>query len=225
MSGKVSDKTWIIIPARNESKYLKKVLTKLHKITDRVIVIDDGSGDDTAKQAALLATYVLRHKINLGKGAALRTACDFAFQELHAVAIVMLDGDDQHEAAEVKLFLQQLDAGQQVVFGVRAEPANMNWIKLKINRLSSFIMYLLFGEYILDIPSGFKAMTRSAYQKLRWQASDYSVEVEIAAKTAKYKLAHVTVPISTIYHDTDKGLTAFDVLKSVRYLMKLRVTL
>lgn len=216
---------WIIVPAYNESFYIRRVLEKLQAITDQVIVIDDGSGDDTVVQAEGLAKYVLHHRVNLGKGAALRTACDFAFDELGAQSIVMLDADDQHDVREVPLFWQALSSGAQVVFGVRSEPKNMPWLKRKVNRLSSFVTYLMFGRYIPDIPSGFKALTKTAYQSLRWKANDYSVELEIAAITAKYHLPFSTVSIRTIYHDTDKGMTALDVLKSVRYLVQLKLTI
>lgn len=225
MAKALAQDCWIIVPAYNESKYIRTVLSKLSKISSQVIVIDDGSVDDTVSQAQSLATYVLRHRVNLGKGAALRTACDFAFDELKAHSIVMLDADDQHEASEVPHFWERLHQGNDVVFGVRSEPKHMPWLKRKVNRLSSFVTLLMFGRYIPDIPSGFKAFTKAGYQQLRWKANDYSVELEIAAKTAKYRLPFATVSIRTIYHDTDKGMTALDVLRSIRYLLKLKATL
>ena len=74
----------------------------------------------------------------------------------------------------------------------------------------SVIIMLFFGRYLTDIPSGFKAMTKSAYNSLRWQSTGYEVETEIAVKIAKNKLIYVEVPISTVYHDKDYGFNLLD---------------
>lgn len=225
MSSAIESKTWIVIPAYNEEKYLKTVLQKVLKYTPNVIVIDDGSADGTTTVAQSFPVYSLKHKVNLGKGAALKTAVSFAFDQLFAEAIVMLDADDQHDPSELPLFFKSLANGNQIVFGIRQEPKNMPWLRLKINRLGSFLTFLLFGKYILDIPSGYKAMTKAGYQKVSWEANDYAVELEIAAKTAKAKLPYDYVTIKTIYHDTDKGMTVLDVFSVLRHLIKLKATL
>lgn len=222
---KAPGKVWIVIPAFNEETYLEKFLRKLAQVTPNSIVVDDGSQDATFDIAQHHAAYTLRHRLNLGKGAALRTGCRFAFEELGAEAVVIMDGDDQHDPFELPEFFQALADGHEVVFGIRKEPKNMPWLKLKINRLSSFITALLFGQYIIDIPSGYKAFSKAAYQKLAWEASNYAVELEIAAKTAKYKIPFTTVCIKTIYHDMNKGFSALDILSMCRHMLKLKVTL
>lgn len=224
MYKKEKDAFWVVVPAYNEEKYLTRVLEKIKKVSSQIVVVDDGSSDATTDLVRDMGICVLRHRVNIGKGAALRTACDFCFEHLNATAVVMLDGDDQHDPAELPVFFKRLKDGDAVVFGVREEP-NMPWLKLKVNRLSSFITYLFFGEYILDIPSGYKAFTKKAYSQLRWQANDYAVELEIAARTAKSKLPFSYIYIKSIYHDINKGMTTFDVLHMVKYLFKLRLTL
>ena len=86
------------------------------------------------------------------------------------------------------------------------------------NKAMSIIVNLLFGHYIADIPSGFKAMTKKAYQRLRWYSSGYEVETEIAVRIAKSKLPYVEVPISTVYHDKEYG---FNLLDAGRILIKI----
>lgn len=216
---------WVVVPAYNEEKYLEKFLIKLSRVTDKIVVVDDGSRDQTSQIAETLATYTLRHKVNLGKGAALRTGCDFAFEQLKAQAVVIMDGDDQHDVGDLPLFQKQLDLGQEVVLGVREEPEDMPWLKQKLSRLSSFITYLLFGRYILDIPSGYKAFTASAYPKLRWEANNYAVELEITARLIKSRIKYSTVCIQTIYHDMNKGFTVLDIFDMVVHLLKLRLIL
>lgn len=209
---------WIIVPGYNESKYVGKMLDKLLKIHKNVIFIDDGSSDNTYKLALKRASVTLRHAVNLGKGAALKTGCEYAFRKMKAEAVVIMDSDDQHDPRELKSFFKELDNGTDVVFGVRKFKADMPLLKFLGNKLSSIIVNLLCGKYFSDIPSGYKAFTHSAYRKINWSSQGYGVETEIAVKVARNKLNYVEIPIATVYHDADKGFTILDAL---RILVKL----
>lgn len=216
---------WVVIPAYNEETYLARVLQKVLKLTPRVIVVDDGSKDSTTKVAQNWAAYTLTHRVNLGKGAALKTGCEFAFNHLGAKEIIVMDGDDQHDPAELPLFAAEFKKGEEVVFGIRQVDKDMPWLRAFSNRVASYLIVLFFGAYIPDIPSGYKAFTRTAYQHLQWDSVDYGVELEIAARTAKYKLPFSTVCIRTIYHDMNKGMTMLDVLRIIRYLLNWKLRL
>lgn len=219
----MSSKMITIVPAYNEEKYIQVFLKKLVKFTDQIVVIDDGSTDDTYAIAKKYTPHVLRHEINLGKGAALKTGCIYAFGHLKAKATIFIDSDDQHDPKQLPDFFQALQDGNQLVFGVRSFSANMPKIKQYGNKFASLMIKALFGSYIPDIPSGYKAMTRKAYKKVAWQSSDYGVELEIAAKTAKLKLPFAVIPIDTIYHDYDRGMTALDALKITGKLIAWRI--
>lgn len=216
---------WLIIPAYNEQQYLAKVLAKVKRITPYFVVVDDGSSDESAQIARRFTSHVLTHRINLGKGAALKTGCDYAFGYLDAQGVVFIDSDDQHDPAEVNLFYQALSNKAQVVFGERAMNSSMPLARIMGNRLASFLVMFLFGSYLPDIPSGFKALSKQAYEQVRWQASGYDVELEIAARVAKNRLAVTVVPISTIYHDFSRGMTLLDVVQVVVKLINLKVAL
>jgi hypothetical protein len=101
----------------------------------------------------------------------------------------------------------------------------MPLIRIMLNRLASLVIYFLFGAYVPDIPSGYKAMTKKAYKKLAWDSTDYSVEMELAARTAKYKLPFVAIPIKTIYHDLERGMTIIDTLRMITKILSWRVSL
>lgn len=215
---------WVIIPGLNEEKYIATVLKKVLKQTKNIIVIDDGSTDLMAKVAKKYTTHVLSHVVNLGKGAALKTGCEYAFKKLGAGAVIFLDSDDQHDPAELPLFIQSLEKSD-AVFGIRSFNEKMPLSKIFINRLASAVIYFLFGKYIPDIPSGYKAFTRKAYNKISWDSTDYAVEIEIAARTAKYKLSFATIPIKTIYHDLDRGMTILDALSMITKILSWRIYL
>lgn len=200
----------IIVPVFNESRYIGKFLDKLLVHTKNVIVVDDGSRDNTCSIASGRGVECLSHPVNLGKGEALKTGCDHAFKNLKADAVVVMDGDDQHLVEDIRLFERALKQGSQVVLGTRQVDAQMPLMRILGNKAISILINLLFGGYIADIPSGFKAFTKSAYKILRWHSKGYEVETEIAIKILKNKLKYQEVPISTIYHDKEYGFNLFD---------------
>jgi UDP-N-acetylglucosamine---dolichyl-phosphate N-acetylglucosaminyltransferase len=220
----INKNTWIIIPGLNEEKYIGTVLRKVSKYTNNIIVIDDGSTDKMSQIAQKFTSHVLTHSINLGKGAALKTGCEYAFTKLKAQAVIFMDSDDQHDPEELGQFYFALKTSD-VVFGVRSFNEKMPLIRIMMNRLASVVIFFLFGSYIPDIPSGYKAITKKAYKKLAWDSSDYSVEMEIASRTAKYKIPFTTVQIKTIYHDFDRGMTILDTLRMITKIVSWRISL
>lgn len=225
MSTKITkDTTWIIIPGLNEEKYIETVLKKVRKQTNNIIVVDDGSKDKMPVIAKRYTPHVLSHTINLGKGAALKTGCEYAFRSLDAEAVIFIDSDDQHDPEELPLFFTALQK-YDVVFGIRSFDEKMPLFRIMMNRLASFVILMLFGSYIPDIPSGYKALTKKAYKKLVWNSTDYAVEMEIAARTAKYKIPFETVPITTIYHDFERGMTILDSLRMITRILSWRISL
>ena len=219
-------KTYVVVTAYNEEKYLTRFLEKLVKQTRDFIVVDDGSVDDTAKIAQKFTKHLLVHPVNLGKGAAMKTGADYAFKILQADAVIFMDGDDQHDPLDLTKFDDFFKLQKQgLAFGVRAFDQSMPLIRVLGNRFTSFLVKILFGSYLADIPSGFKAMSKAIYQSLRWQSSDYGIELEIACKTAKLKIPFTEIPIKTIYHDLDRGMNLNDAFKMIYKIILWRINL
>jgi len=214
---------FIILPAFNEEKYVVGVFKELNRTGFPYIVIDDGSSDNTFQIAKKYCKNVLKHRINLGKGAALRTGCEYAFEHLGAQAVIFMDSDAQHNTAELDSFYQALNQNHQVVLGVRSFDSSMPLFRIMGNRLASYLVLLLFGRYIPDIPSGYKAVTKSAYQKLALTSTGYNIELEIAVKLAKKRFKFTTVPITTIYHDLERGFHPLDNIHLMLDLLKWRL--
>lgn len=210
-------KITVVIPAYNESRYIGRFLDALRPITKNVVVVDDGSRDKTKEIVESRGVKCLSHMVNLGKGAALKTGCDYAFSS-GADAVVIMDGDDQHVPTDLKLFEKALKDGANIVLGVRTLDAHFPLFRMLGNKSLSILINLFFGKYIADIPSGFKAMTKKAYKDLTWHSTNYEVETEIAVRIAKSKLSFVEVPISTVYHDKDYG---FNLLDAARIILKI----
>jgi glycosyltransferase involved in cell wall biosynthesis len=227
MAGKsnLSPSSWIVMPGFNEAKYLARALKKTLKVTKNIIFVDDGSHDNSAEIASKLLDHVLIHEVNLGKGAALKTGCNYAFDELEAEAVILMDADDQHNPDELPLFQERLNEKQQIVLGARSLFGEMPLVRKLGNAFVSAIVLILFWRYIPDILSGYKAFTRDAYDKIRWNATDYSVELEIAANIAKQKLNFSLVSIKTIYHDMDRGMSVIDAARVLSKIIALRIGL
>ena len=216
-------KTWVVIPAFNESKYIEDVLKKVVEIWPQVVVVDDGSRDNTAVLANKVTPHVMTHTVNLGKGAALKTGCEYAFDELDAANVIFFDADDQHDPRMIPIMAEKLES-VPVVFGVRAFTNDMPLFRIMLNRVASVIVLLFFGQYVPDIPSGFKAMSKEVYQQINWKSNDYSVEMEIAARVAQYKIPFAEVTIPTIYHDLERGLTFLDILHMLEKIIVWRIS-
>lgn len=218
-------KTFVIIPAYNEEKYIETVLKSVLQYTNNVVFVDDGSRDRTNEIARKHLKHVITHDTNLGKGAAMKSGCEYAFNALGADSVVFMDGDNQHSAHELVFFFDELKNGADVVFGVRKFRSNVPLLRLLGNRFESILFNFLYHSYIPDIPSGYKAMTKKAYKKIKWNSTGYEVETEIAVRTVANKIPHRVVEIDMIYHDTDKGMTPLDALHIGKMLVQWKIGL
>lgn len=216
-------KIWVIIPAYNEEKYLNTVLKKLKKEWPNFVVVDDGSSDETVMIAKRHTKHVLSHAVNLGKGAAMKTGCEYVFTQPDARGVIFFDADDQHDPKLIPVMAEKL-LHYPVVLGVRAFNNQMPFIKIFFNRLASIITLLFFGQYIPDIPSGFKALNKKAYRTVKWRSRDYLVEMEIAAKVAQHNIPFATISIPTIYLDLDRGMTVLDILHMAGKIVSWKVS-
>ncbi len=214
------------MPGLNEEKRIVEVLTELNDAGYKVIFVDDGSKDST-KSKILNSKFknvtLLSHKINLGKGAALKTGCEYAFSH-GADAVILMDSDGQHSVFDLPLFFDKLSTNNyDVVFGSRNLGLGMPFIRYVGNKIASVIVNLMFGIYVSDLVSGYRAITKKAYEKAKWDHSrppGYGVETEMIIRIKKAGLKYCEIPVATIYYDNYKGvsiLDAFGVFTSLVY--------
>ncbi|MBI1968858.1 glycosyltransferase family 2 protein [Candidatus Woesearchaeota archaeon] len=200
--------TAIIIPACNEEKTIAEVIAKTKNYCQNIIVVDDGSTDATSPIAKRTGVAVLRHKVNLGKGAALKTGCEYALQQ-GAEGMVVLDADGQHDPAEIPKFLEALKEND-IVFGYRQVPETMPLVLRFGNAVINRSLRLFYNVHVCDSQCGYRAFTAAAYRQLQWEARDYYVETEMILNAGRKKLKHASIPIQTIYADKYKGTTVLD---------------
>lgn len=219
----MAKKIMAVIAAYNEEKHIAMVLQGVKKYLppSHIIVVDDGSKDQSSSIALQEGVHSLRNIINLGKGAALKTGCDFALGQ-HADILVVLDADNQHDPKEIPKFLEAVQS-HDIVFGYRKFNKNMPFVFKLGNTIIKFAIQFLYHMNLKDSQCGYRAFSADTYKKIRWSVSDYSLESEMVANVGKHHLSYVELPIETIYADKYKGTTVLDGVKIVLNLFMWRL--
>jgi glycosyltransferase involved in cell wall biosynthesis len=215
-------KIFIVIPAFNEEKHIARVLKDVKKTKMPVVVADDGSLDKTYEIARKSKIIVLHHKVNLGKGAAMKTGAEAAFK-LGADAVIFMDSDGQHKVDDIEHFVDALNQNFDVVFGSRNLSHGVPIVRFMGNKFASVLISLMFGIYISDLISGYRALTKKAFRKINWESTGYGVETEMVIKTGKHNLKHCEVPVATVYLDSVKGVTLLDAVNILFDVVRWRL--
>ena len=214
-------KIFVVIPAYNEHSTIEEVVGNVKKFSKNIVVVDDGSQDETVKKAKQAGIPVLHHMVNLGKGAALKTGCDYAIRE-GADVLVVMDADMQHDPKDIPRLLEAIK-DKDMVFTYRQKSKSMPFVLRFGNVFIQLLTEVLFGVRVKDTQCGFRAFTKEAYEKIRWISNDYSVESEMIARVGKKKLRFTQIPIETVYVDKYKGTTPIDGVKIVLSMLWWRV--
>lgn len=219
---------FIVISLFNEEKHIAKVVKSVNEYKLPIIVVDDGSSDKSVSKVwslGLKNVTILEHKINLGKGAAMKTGAEYAFGK-GADAVIFMDADEQHKASDLSKFIDALvQKKAEVVFGSRNLNFGVPLVRFLGNKIASLLMAVLFKIYVTDSICGFRALSKNAYKKVKWSTSGYGVELEMVARVGKSKIGYLEVPVETIYHDKVKGVTAIDAFGILFEVVKLWLTI
>lgn len=214
-------KITIVIPYYNEEIHIKKLLKDLVVYKLPIVIVDDGSEN----KLNVKGSTVLTHEINLGKGAAMKTGAEYAFSK-NADAVIFMDADGQHSPSDLPKFINEINKNKyDLILGNRVSNFGVPLVRYLGNKFASVVMGFFFKTYVSDSLCGFRAMTKKAYNKIKWESDGYGVEIEMIARISKNKLSFVEVPIETIYHDHVKGVTLLDAISILGSVVKWRLTI
>lgn len=194
-------KICLLLPAYNEAKTISHIISESRMYIEPIIVIDDGSGDNTAQIASEQDVVVLRHEINRGKGMALRTGFKYALEHDYEIIITM-DSDGQHEPADIPRFLVRLRQNNaDILIGARVlEKEKMPLHRRLNNKLISKVGSWLCGRNIVDFQCGFRLIKSEVLRSITLETVCYETESELLIKAGRLGFRIETLPIRTIYN-------------------------
>lgn len=201
-------KVFIVIAAYNEGKSIEKVIKSLKSFNYKnVVVVDDGSADNTVSIAQKQGVFVLRHALNRGQGASLKTGIDFALLK-GADFIVTFDADGQHNPSEIKNLLKPVESGIcQVTLGSRFLKSDSNTpaIRKFVLKSGALFVWFFYGIKLTDSHNGFRVFSRKAAMAINITSDRMEHASQIVEEIHKLNLSFREVPVTITYSNYSKG--------------------
>ncbi len=218
---------FIVVAAFNEGAVIGRVVGDLRQSYAYVVVVDDGSADETAAQAEAAGALVIRHPINLGQGAALQTGIDYALKA-GADFIVTFDADGQHRVADIAVLLDALTThGADFALGSRflGTAVNAPLSRRLLLRAATWFTRATTGLRISDAHNGLRAMTARGARAVRIRQNRMAHASELLHQIAASGLKYVEAPVTIEYTDYSlaKGQRFSDALTVVMDLFARRL--
>lgn len=200
----MNERFFVVVPAYNEEKSIGNVVVELKQAGyNNIIVIDDGSKDQTFLSAKKAGAVTLRHVINRGQGAALRTGIDYALSQ-GADIIVTFDADGQHDVADLQKLVAPVARGEvDIALGSRfiKKTSNVSLAKSLVLKSGALLFRLLYGIRLTDSHNGLRAMSAHAARTLDISCDRMEHASEIPEKIAKKRLRYREIPVTIKYTD------------------------
>jgi glycosyltransferase involved in cell wall biosynthesis len=218
-------KIFVVLPAYNEEKTIANVMEDLMKMGFEVVVVDDGSQDNTYNIASNIIQennhgFICKHLLNRGLGAALRTGIEASLMEDPDV-IVTFDADGQHDPQDILNVSKPIINGDADVVVGKRNFREMPLSKKLGNQIMNLITLIFYGIKVNDSQSGLRAFNRKAADSIMINARDYGVSSEIVGEVKRHNLKFKEVTIKTIYteYSMTKGTNLSEGLKILTKLI------
>lgn len=212
---------FIVIPAYNEAKTIGPIVEALDQRGFRVIVVDDGSRDNTIVEANKFGAEIIAHAKNAGKGCCVREGLEHALEN-GCEAVITMDGDGQHSLHDVDKFINEYKkSGADLILGNRLHnPKKMPFLRRCTNRIMSFIMSLLITEKVNDSQCGYRLISRNAIEKMKLNTMKYEIESEMIMEAKRRGLKMSSVNIDSIYEGEASQINPFlDTVRFVKFII------
>jgi glycosyltransferase involved in cell wall biosynthesis len=193
-------KILILIPAYNAGRYLKELVDRVRKAVEKadILIINDGSTDETSTILPSLNALNLTNSANMGKGFALNRGFDFAVRNSYNY-IITIDADLQHLPEELPRFTNFSEQADIFMGTRRMSLSHMPFLRWVTNNLTSLIISIFSGTRIRDTQSGYRMITVDTLRRLRVKSRRYDFESEMLFQAGALGVRIAEVPISTVY--------------------------
>jgi polyprenyl-phospho-N-acetylgalactosaminyl synthase len=220
---KAQHKIFFVIPAFNEGKKIAAVVKDLQKAGYKnIVVIDDGSADNTYEVCSKLKVHLLKHVINRGQGAALKTGIDYAL--LHgADIIVTFDSDGQHRVEDVPAMTNPIiDGKAEVTLGSRfLRKTHMPFSRRVLLKGSVLVQWIFYGVKLSDAHNGLRALHKSAAEKIKIRSDRMEHASEIVEEIISKKIKYIEVPVIIKYTDYSQAKGHGSFIGAVKVLIRM----
>ncbi len=197
------DQIVIVIPSYNEADRILKVVTDIQKYGYKnIVVVDDGSTDNSIDLIKGMNITILQHLVNRGAGAATETGLKYCRTVLNAETVVMIDADTQHEVKDIeKLVDAHTKQNADITIGNRFMENQKNTPRKRwfYNQIANIVTSIFAGKRVHDSQSGFKVFNKNALHRIIIEQDKYEHCSEILIKGLEYKLKIIEVPIRVYY--------------------------
>jgi glycosyltransferase involved in cell wall biosynthesis len=212
----------VLIPAHNESSKIHDLIKSVRNQFLDVIVIDDGSTDDTAEIASANRAEVLRNERNVGKGASLIRGFAYALSKGYD-AVLTMDGDGQHLPQDIPKFIAASKSQEfGIIIGNRmARVANMPRIRIITNSIMSWLISIITKQNIPDSQCGFRLIKKDVLETIKLRTTNFEIESEMLIEASHAGFAISSVPIQTIYDNELSHIHPWrDTVRFFKYILK-----
>ena len=191
----------LLLPAYNEAKTIDRIIREASEFVHDILVIDDGSIDQTTQIAEKAGGKVIKHSTNLGKGMALRTGFDYISQKDYDL-IATMDSDGQHQPSDLPRFIDHFKNNQSdILIGARIHNRfEMPQHRRLNNWLVSSVGSALCGQKVKDFQSGFRLIRTEVIKSIELHTERYETESELLIKAGRIGFKIQSIPINTIYN-------------------------
>ncbi|HLF54953.1 MAG TPA: glycosyltransferase family 2 protein [Candidatus Nanoarchaeia archaeon] len=220
---------WIVIAAYREEHSIGSVVKELVDAGYKnVVVVDDGSDDATSRVAKKYTPHVLRHVINRGQGASLKTGIDYALEN-DADIIVTFDADGQHRVEDIPALIKPVKSGDaDIAVGSRflRPGSNVPFFRKLLLKGGAFLIWVLYGIKLTDSHNGFRALSRQAAEDIEITMDRMEHASEILSEIKKKNLRYVEVPVVIRYtqYSMEHGQSSWNAIKIFYRTLKHRLT-
>lgn len=206
--GELEAATWLVVPLYNEAEVIRDVMSEARRTFPNIVCVDDGSRDRSAVEARAAGVHVVRHPINLGQGAALRTGLDFALVQPGARYFVTFDADGQHRVEDAQAMIRRLaDEPLDVVVGSRFLDARTKpgFVKKLVLKAAVIMQRVTSGVNLTDAHNGLRALNRRAAGAIEIRQNRMAHASEIVNEIGRLKLRYAEQPVHIVYTDYSRA--------------------
>lgn len=204
----MEQRTWLVIPLFNEAPVVRDVVKRARETFPKVVCVDDGSTDASVAEAEAAGAIVVRHPINLGQGASLRTGLDYALRDPSADYFVTFDADGQHLASDALAMVTMLDTQHyDIVVGSRFldNRTEVSRAKRAVLKLGIIFERMSTGVRLTDAHNGLRALNRHAATTIAITQNRMAHASEIVSEIGRNGLKWAEAPVHVVYTDYSRS--------------------